>query len=475
VGFGIDCLRWNSIQKELNFFILVIYIMNIEFKPHQLIPIEFMKTHYGLLLFHSTGSGKTITALASLYNCGKKIIIIGPKSSRKAFVDNIKKLNYDETKFEFYSYQKMKNIINEKIDFLANYCVIIDEAHHLRNETRDNMFLADALSLSHKIILLTATPVINYLNDISTLINIVKKSDVLPTERRLFDFLYFDENTMQILNEHLLKDKFKNCISFYEQSNNADYPKSTVHVEKVIMTKNQLNKYAIYLLKIIYNDYSKEELKDTNLIDLFNIKLDFINKRAKNSFLTATRQISNTVDGSSEKEDSSKIIAMYDVLIKGKFPVIVYSNFLKNGIYPLINLIDKNKKITYKVITGSASADKVNVTVNLYNKGLVDIIFISSAGSESLDFKNTRQIHIMEPHWNEAKIRQVIGRSIRYKSHNDLPEKDRHVDIYKWISIFPEVYANTSADEYLIEVSEKKDNIFKKFKSIIIESSIEQF
>jgi hypothetical protein len=78
----------------------------------------------------------------------------------------------------------------------------------------------------------------------------------------------------------------------------------------------------------------------------------------------------------------------------------------------------------------------------------------------------------MEPHWNEAKIKQVIGRAIRYKSHNLLPENCRHVDIYRWASVFPETIGNQSADQYLMEISKRKDDIFERFKDIIIKSSI---
>lgn len=32
------------------------------------------------------------------------------------------------------------------------------------------------------------------------------------------------------------------------------------------------------------------------------------------------------------------------------------------------------------------------------------IIMISSAGAEGINLLNTRQVHIMEPHWNEVRI-----------------------------------------------------------------------
>ena len=37
----------------------------------------------------------------------------------------------------------------------------------------------------------------------------------------------------------------------------------------------------------------------------------------------------------------------------------------------------------------------------------------------------------MEPSWNEATHKQVIGRAIRYKSHEGVPKKDRVVDVYR--------------------------------------------
>src|SRR5437773_582585 len=112
----------------------------IELKPHQIIPIEYMKApeHRGLLLYHSTGSGKTITALMAMYQFDANIIIIGPKSSKKAFFDDIKKLELDSGRFKFYTFTKIKKLIKEtNIDILSEFSVIIDEVHNLRNETTD--------------------------------------------------------------------------------------------------------------------------------------------------------------------------------------------------------------------------------------------------------------------------------------------------------------------------------------------------
>ena len=112
--------------------------------------------------------------------------------------------------------------------------------------------------------------------------------------------------------------------------------------------------------------------------------------------------------------------------------------------------------------------------VNNYNQGLYKVLLLSSAGSESLDLKHTRQVHIMELHWNYAKTNQVVGRAVRYQSHSNLPPNERFVDIYYWISIFPSHILNITADQYLMRISDNKIKIFNMFHDVIIESSIEK-
>lgn len=435
----------------------------VQLKSHQLIPVNFIKDNFGLILYHSTGSGKTITSLVGMNQFGKEIMIIGPKSSKKVFTDEIKKLRYNMTGITIYTYQKVKRLMYKNSEMFNNKCIIVDEAHHLRSQTNDNIFLASMLTNSHRVMLLTATPVVNYLNDISVLVNIAKRAEVLPTDREHFNFFYFEEDDLEIKNRDLLKKKLSNCISYYEKKGMIDYPDHETVYRKIPMSEEQLQEYIMYIRRLLY-DPDKMVLKDLLDIDFDNLKT-----REKNSFLTATRQLSNTIDGSTE---TPKMKAILETIKKNPYPAVVYSNFKKNGVYPLAELLNK-EGISLKIITGNTSSDKVDSIVNSYNNGKFSVLLLTSAGSESLDLKNTRQIHIMEPHWNEAKIRQVIGRAIRYKSHSYLPEKERFVKIFRWITVFPSPFQNMSSDEWLMRISIKKERIFKEFKKIIIRSSIE--
>ena len=453
----------------------------IELKPHQKYVVDYMKKpkHKGLILYHTTGSGKTITALKSMLQYDEQIVIIGKKSSKKAFKDDMKKLGVSfetegmdaEPRFVFYTFTKIKTILKEDLAFLAEKSIIVDEAHTLRNETSNNLMIIHAISLSNRVLLLTATPVINYLNDLCVLINIAKDGTVLPTDIESFNAAYYNSRTNSIENPDVLVKKMSDCISYYDHyKNTKDYPSYSTEYVEVEMIYDQLMEYKKYIKKYFFD--VQLEFRGMGKGEYF---VDFGDtySRKKNFFLSGTRQLSNTLNGD---PDYPKIKAMHMMIEEQRgdklLPMVVYSNYLENGVYALTKRLERSG-IRYKTITGNTSDEKINFIVNDYNKGKIDILLITSAGSESLDLKNTRVIHIMEPHWNESRIKQVIGRAIRYKSHSDLPEKDRHVKIVRWSSVFPDTIANKSADEHLIELSRNKDEIFQVFDQIIQDAAIE--
>jgi len=64
------------------------------------------------------------------------------------------------------------------------------------------------------------------------------------------------------------------------------------------------------------------------------------------------------------------------------------------------------------------------------------IFMITQSGAEGISLFNTRQVHIMEPYWNNVRLQQVIGRAIRLCSHMNLPWEDRVVDVFTYLSVF---------------------------------------
>jgi hypothetical protein len=97
-----------------------------------------------------------------------------------------------------------------------------------------------------------------------------------------------------------------------------------------------------------------------------------------------------------------------------------------------------------KVLTESGYTDN--------KRGEICRVFcITSAGAEGLSLRNVRAVHIMEPYWNEVRLRQVKGRAIRIGSHLDLPEAERDVSIYTYVSCFSEEAQSGKSDDYRID------------------------
>ena len=55
---------------------------------------------------------------------------------------------------------------------------------------------------------------------------------------------------------------------------------------------------------------------------------------------------------------------------------------------------------------------------------------------EGVDFKNVRQVHILDPWWNDSRVQQIIARAIRLCSHKELPPDKRIVDVFIHLAEF---------------------------------------
>jgi len=356
----------------------------------------------------------------------------------------------------------MHNLLLSDDQFLKDKSVIVDEAHYLRNESKDKIFIIKGLLRAFKILFLSATPIYNYPNDISVLVNTIKKTSALPLDKDQFDFFYINKDTLEIENKKMLIEKLAGTISYFKVVDTVNYPRVKTFTKEVELSDKQITAYAFIVRKIIY------ESKDVPIN--LDINFEALKKKQKNAFLSATRQLSNTVD---ESESSPKIQEIFKMIKKKEYPIVVYSNYLSNGIFPLSKLLSE-KNISYAKITGTTSDEEIKNRVNNYNSGKYKVLLLSSSSSEALDLKNTRSVHVMEPHWNEAKIKQLIGRAVRFQSHISLPPTKRLVEIYHWTSVFPHGMKYKTADQYLMELSAKKEKINENFTKAIIEASIEK-
>ena len=115
-----------------------------------------------------------------------------------------------------------------------------------------------------------------------------------------------------------------------------------------------------------------------------------------------------------------------------------------NGYHKFNPKEGKSKKLRYTFITGSENIDERIENLKAYNDEnnkygeYIQIMIISGAGAEGISLTCVRQVHILEPYWNYIRIDQVFGRAIRMLSHKDLSPLERNVEQYLYLSVFPE-------------------------------------
>jgi len=139
--------------------------------------------------------------------------VLGEKIVEKKMVGNNKiKSSYKKTDTGEYE----REIVIDKITNLNNTILIIDEAHNISgNEYGDALKKIIKESENLRVILLTATPMVNLADEIVELLNFIRPLDDQISRDKIF---YGDKNyLMKIKPEGLeyLKDKARGYISYY--------------------------------------------------------------------------------------------------------------------------------------------------------------------------------------------------------------------------------------------------------------------
>lgn len=191
---------------------------------------------------------------------------------------------------------------------------------------------------------------------------------------------------------------------------------------------------------------------------------------------------------------SSKIKKICDHIISSTGIVLVYSQYIDGGLIPMALTLEElgfrhfsgplfdppisaKKRGTYAMIMGSTSNSKdiINQITDIKNKDgdAIKVILISKTGSEGIDLKYIRQIHIMEPWYNMNRIEQIIGRGVRDGSHKNLPFEQRNVEIYMHSTIIPSAPELELVDEYIYRSAETKAKKIGQITKLMKETAVD--
>jgi superfamily II DNA/RNA helicase len=144
------------------------------------------------------------------------------------------------------------------------------------------------------------------------------------------------------------------------------------------------------------------------------------------------------LDPFGNKETTPKMQQMVHDLKHGikhdpNFKSITFSNYLGAGLKPFSSQL-KRENIRHAMFTGAESQDERTKLLKQYNTGKIRHLLVSPAGMEGIDLHGTKLVQKMEPDWNPQRSNQAIGRAARFKSHEMLPENERHVDVKSYMS-----------------------------------------
>lgn len=407
---------------------------NKSLQPHQKRFVDaFIKSKQrGALAIHGAGSGKTLLAVATS-KCyidkypSHQVIIITPASLLSGFKKELGEYdNSANTQYKYYTYA----------GYVKNPCkcddalIIIDEAQNLKNtDGKTFKVVMDCAKDANKVLLLSATPIINSTYDLEPLMSIIHGTS--PTDEASFN---------QILQHKKLSAIYFGChLSFFKNDpvRTAKYFPTTKEIfVPIVMDQNTLT---------LYNNLEKDK-STKQIANIFDI--DKKNEKDLQSFFNGLRRISSSSSQKinfmmkfmnqiiNVKKPNAKL-GITDHMIKShtdKF--IIFTHFKTHG----SNLIVKELKkvgISYGFIDGSVPKTKRAKVVNQYVAGDIKVILISAAGATGLNLLETGYMFLVEPSWNESEVTQVMARADRYLSHDKLPKYMRNVLIMKLLLIKP--------------------------------------
>jgi hypothetical protein len=343
-----------------------------------------------------------------------------------------------------------------------------------------------------RIVLLSATPIFDKPNEIGLTLNLLRLPESLPDGNKFFDTYIKTRKSKDKISFHVknlddFKDKIKGYVSYYRGAPPYVYPEMKIKYVKCFMSDFQYQCYKT----ILKNDHYTKKGTIFDMTNDFFIGTRIISNIAFPNKKTGEEGLKSLLQNHILKKLEKYSIKFYTIMKKiqsASGTVFIYSNFKEyGGIKTFIKILetfgyknylkyDEGKK-RFAVWSGEESIsdkEKIRTVFNRndnQNGSKIKIILGSPSIKEGVSFKNVRQVHILEPYWNESRLSQVIGRASRFCSHKDLDDEKRNVKVYIYISVHEK--EKQSIDEYILNLARAKQKIIQKFELALKESAID--
>ncbi len=344
---------------------------------------------------------------------------------------------------------------------------------------------------SVKIICLTGTPIYDKPYEFGLLINLLRPRLLFPDGFEEFNKVFLEEG--KFINRDLFKQMCEGYVSYFKGGNPEAYPYKKTTIMHHIMSPYQYSQYIkalkkeadaaknsmkedneVFIVKITTSDRSEDEVP-TGIFNRSNLFCNIVfpeaklnaeekSKLSKESLLKASiREFVNVLSATRtglENENalgkiegiltkvntySSKFAKVAEMILASDGPIFVYSNYVYYGVEAMATVMNflgyqpfpsKGERGSYFVWKGEADPEQIIKAKAVFNSkenkdgSLLKIMFGTQTVMEGVDFKNVRQVHILDPWWNDSRMQQIIARAIRLCSHKDLPPEKRVVDVF---------------------------------------------
>lgn len=464
---------------------------DVELQEQQKRVAEKLKNEPAVLALHGLGSGKTLTGISAGERVpGLKSVVV-PAPLRENFRKELGKYTVGgraNPDYDIRSYQAAAK------DLPRAGLTIFDESQRMGRS--ESLFSKIPEKIRGKALFLTGTPVRNRPEEFVPLLKVLGQGRGAPKSTEEFKKRFLADvpqsrgflgwllgkpvkTEEQLVNRGELVNMLRGRVDYHPGS--SQKPKVDAQTVDVDMTDRQTEIYHAVAGKL--NPVLAFRVRR-------NLPLTKQQSRQLNSFMGGVRQVSNnpaafdvTLEGEPERH-SPKIRRIADDFLTAfkKDPEyhkgVIYSNYLDNGVRPVADLLHR-QGISTAIFDGSKTDVERKQIVEDFNSGKVRALLVSGAGSEGLDLKGTQMVQIMEPHFNEPRIDQVIGRGVRHLSHAHLPEDRRKVKVFKYRAIPAQSLIarlgiedpDTGADQYLYDLSAKKQRLVDQLLDVLREAA----
>ncbi|AIZ77323.1 putative transcription termination factor NPH-I [Parapoxvirus red deer/HL953] len=490
---------------------------------------------HSLLLFHETGVGKTMTAvyvlkhLRDVFTDWTVIVLVKKALVEQPWTYTLMRfapetvpactfINYDDPRFHHRFFTVIKTTARS-----SRLCVVIDEFHNFvsmattKEDGRQRPartvynYLAKNISLANgKMLCLTATPVVNSVKEFTMAVNLLRPGVVGQTALFNGGVLSNPEDLVDklggvcsylVTNEASIFDDVEGSAAFARKRVRMMYvdmtPKQTAAYRRAAVMERKSGAAVFRVYRRAAATFAFEDAPDKSVLSkqeydeaVAALFADFARTVAGRAFTEAAlAQFRRGETPGGDRMTSADVSLLTELRERScKYTEVCLRILASPGkclvFEPFVNVTGIEMLLLYFAAFGISAVEFSSRTRDTRDK-LVDafnacdntdgekikVCVFSLSGSEGLSFLSVNDIFILDMTWNEASLRQIVGRAVRLNSHEMTPAERRYVNVH--FVIARQDSGAATVDEDLLDIIRDKSRQFAQLFRVLKRASLE--